>query len=266
MNKGGEQPVAIVMAKFPAVGQVKSRLCMGGALTPVEAADLARLMLRCVVTRVSRRWPTIVATSPDDELPAMESILADLDQANAVEVVGQGQGTLGHRMNHVWQVYGRQRSIAFFGGDAPDIPDRYFDLVDSFLANGKNDLAALGGAPDGGYWTLVSKRYAPQLLERISWSSDAVFSATCQRIHQLGHQPVIFPDWPDVDTFDDLKKLFHRLSESQSEGVGISKSFTPGMSGYDETLMRVMESLHKGIGRLIANDAEFHSQPQSDES
>lgn len=266
MNKGAEQPVAIVMAKFPSPGQVKSRLCMGGALTPVEAADVARLMLRCVVTRVSRRWPTIVATSPDDELPAMESILADLDQANAVEVIGQGRGTLGHRMDRIWEAYGGQRGIAFFGGDAPDIPDRYFDLVDSFLSNEKDDLAALGGAPDGGYWTLVSKRYAPQLLEGIPWSSDAVFSVTCQRIHQLGHQPVIFPDWPDVDTFDDLKKLYHRLSESQGEGVRINKSFKPGLSGYDETLMRVMESLHKGIGRLISDDATFHSQPQSDES
>ncbi len=259
MSQGMRQTVAVVMAKFPVAGLVKSRLCLSGAMTTEEAAQVARLMLRCIVLRVGQRWPTIVATSPDQDVAHMKDLLSDLPTHHSLVVIGQGEGTLGERMDRVWRQHVKSGSIVFFGGDSPDVPERYLDLMDSFLADGADGPAAIGHAPDGGYWALASRCYMPALLEDIPWSSQTVFEVTCQRLRQSGHEPVVLPTWPDVDTFEDLQNLLERLSETNFEGLSGDWSEPRGRGGYHESTLQVMEALRQGIGKLL-----LKRDPESD--
>jgi glycosyltransferase A (GT-A) superfamily protein (DUF2064 family) len=93
--------------------------------------------------------------------------------------------------------------------DSPDVPLDALTSIPKALA--ANELA-LGPTPDGGYWTLAAASCHPEVLRGVDWGSEAVYDQTCLLAGQAGLVWTSLPEWPDVDTPEDLNALSVRLA------------------------------------------------------
>jgi len=205
----GEQPcaglVCVVMAKDPTPGAVKSRI-VGERFDPHDASAIADAMLCCVVDRLRGRGGEVVlAVSPDDAAAG----LADRLGGRFADVLGQGSGDLGERMNRVWRRVADERPVAFFGVDSPDVPD---DSLRSIRVALEDHDAAIGPTDDGGYWTLAARRPIPALLQNIDWGSANVYDATLRRATGRDVAIASLPAWYDVDEPADVDELLQRIT------------------------------------------------------
>lgn len=197
---------AILMAKRPTAGQVKTRLVKDGVMTADEASQLAWDMLLCTAKRLTGISKTLLAVSPDGDGRQLASDLG----VQFGDVVDQGPGNLGQRLKHVWKLIGKQKPIAFFGSDVPDVPLGHLAEIPSALEY--NDIA-LGPTDDGGYWTLAARSYMPAVLEKIDWGSALVYDQTCKRAARAGLSITPLKLWYDVDQQEDLVALRTRLQK-----------------------------------------------------
>lgn len=208
---------AILMAKRPDPGRVKTRLIdPAQGMDACGAAHVARAMTHCVGQRLAEvfgRENLIVAVSPDDA--------GDLG-ISAAHTMPQGSGDLGDRLDRVWMnVIERQRAdnpVAFFGIDSPDVPRAHLQHVQSRWSAQPTDTSAsqipdvlLGPTSDGGYWTLASRRYHPEVLQQIDWGSPQVAQQTLERAGAADLHVETLPPWYDVDDLTDLSALMDRI-------------------------------------------------------
>lgn len=196
----------IIMAKRPTAGQVKTRLVNDGALSADEAAQLAWEMLICTAQRLTNISKTVLAVTPDGDAQQLASDLG----VQFDDVVDQGEGNLGQRFDHVWNLLGTDKPVAFFGGDVPDVPLSHVAEIPGAL---KSNEIALGPTDDGGYWTLAARSYFPRILEEIDWGSNLVYDQTCKRAAQAGLSVTKLKLWYDVDKQKDLLALRTRLQQ-----------------------------------------------------
>ena len=197
---------AVLMAKEPRLGGAKSRLTAGG-WTSQEASQVAEVMLRCIALRLREAARSLVlAVTPDGAGQA----LVDRLGLDAIDVVDQGSGDLGKRLDHVWRVVGTERPIAFFGGDSPDVPASLLSAIPTTLAGCD---VALGPTADGGYWTLAAKTHKPAVLTGIDWGTAHVYDQTRRQATVAGLEVGVLPQWHDVDRPGDVDALRVRLRE-----------------------------------------------------
>jgi glycosyltransferase A (GT-A) superfamily protein (DUF2064 family) len=179
------------MAKEPVPGLVKTRLVETG-LSAQMAADVAMAMLKCVLLRTRVLFgQAVLAISPDGRGDVLRSSLGMPD----LEIVDQGAGDLGDRIDRVWLEVGADEPIVFFGIDSP-----------------------LGSTRDGGFWALGALRHHEGLLRLIDWGTESVYDQTCQRIEESGLIRADLPVWDDVDVASDLEALRMRLHQEAQGG------------------------------------------------
>ncbi len=195
---------AVLMVKRPQPGEVKTRLVVGGAFGPQDAADLAWAMLSCTAYRLRLRGRLVLAVSPDG---CGEGIARRLGLPG-VPVLDQGPGDLGDRMDRVRRRVGESRPVAFFGADSPDLPDEALRLIPQSL---RSCDVAIGPTPDGGYWTLASAVHRPEVLAGIDWGGGNVYDQTCRRAKASGLVLRELPGWHDIDRPEDVDGLRLRL-------------------------------------------------------
>ena len=198
---------AVLMAKRPEPGAVKTRLVGPGGLDPEAAAQLSWAMLRCTAERLwAASAQVILAVSPD----GCAGDVAEALDVQFTQVVDQGAGDLGQRLECVWEGVGGEGGIAFFGVDAPDVPVTALRAIPPALAN--HNLA-IGPTKDGGYWTLAAHGFHPAVIRGIDWGSDRVYDQTRQRAAEAGLAVYALPRWYDVDRPSDVEALSRRLEE-----------------------------------------------------
>lgn len=206
---GAETEVTpILMAKMPRIGRVKTRLIAGEGLTAEAAAEVAWAMLECIASRLAGDADLMLAVTPDG---CGEEVAQRLGLAANATVVDQGPGDLGQRMARVWRQAGPGRSVAFFGGDSPDVPEGAVAEIPEALAEA--DLA-VGPTRDGGYWTLAARGYHPSVVGDIDWGTGSVYDQTLQRAASAGLVIRALPAWHDVDRPEDIDALLGRVSRS----------------------------------------------------
>ncbi|MHC4428976.1 MAG: TIGR04282 family arsenosugar biosynthesis glycosyltransferase [Planctomycetota bacterium] len=193
------------MAKRPEPGLVKTRLAAGGRFSDADVVELAWAMLRCTARRLCARGLLVLAVSPDGGSPETARRLEVAD----CTLLDQGPGGLGDRMDRVWRRVGRDRPVAFFGGDSPDVPDDALDAIGPTLATAD---VTCGPTPDGGYWTLAARAHQPAVLREIDWGTPSVYDQTRSRAVEAGLRFKTLPPWPDVDRPEDVDALRERLS------------------------------------------------------
>ena len=197
----------VLMAKRPEAGQVKTRLTGPGGYSPRIAAEVAEAMLRCIARRLEAASTGLVlAVSPagcGDELTAELGL-------GSVQIVEQGGGDLGQRLDRVWRAVGADRPVAFFGSDSPDVPDSAIAGIPAALAG--RDVA-VGPTHDGGYWTLAARQHLPQVLSAIDWGGATVYDQTRRRAADAGLVVRALPMWHDVDRPEDVEALRRRLQQ-----------------------------------------------------
>jgi hypothetical protein len=181
--------VLCLLAKAPAPGAVKTRLCpplsaeRAAALTSAFIADTWRALGRVagarrvlVYTGDRRRFPPALA---------------------GAEAWPQCAGDLGARIEHAAR---RALTVAsrvvVVGGDAPALPPA---LVERAAASLASSDAVLGPALDGGYYLIGLQRCEPGLLAELPWSAETTLAASRARLHARGYRVVELPPWFDVD-------------------------------------------------------------------
>ena len=200
------QRVILVFVKYPEPGRVKTRLAakVGDAV----AVELYRAFVEDILSMCrSTAHPLMVMVSEVDDVQKTRSWLGDGHDYGVQE-----GGDLGERMvNAFRRVFERGcRQALLIGSDIPGLPKEI--LQEGFEALNSGD-AVIGPARDGGYYLIGfrSEGFRPGVFEGVEWSTDSVFSRTCGLFaaNRLGY--LVLPEWDDVDTVDDLRRLFERI-------------------------------------------------------
>ena len=90
--------------------------------------------------------------------------------------------------------------VLAIGCDCPEMTTK--DLQDAEHALEQSEVV-LGPARDGGYWLLGMRRFYPELLSEIPWSTDAVFQRTLERAAWAGLSVSLLRRLSDIDTESD---------------------------------------------------------------
>ena len=180
----------VVIAKAPAAGRSKTRLCP--PCTPMQAAMLADAALRDTIA-------TVAATPARRRIVALDGA-ADGLVPGGFEVHPQRGGGLGARLGHALPAAGGP--VVVVGMDTPQLsPALLRDAAERLIEPGVD--AVLGPALDGGYWTIGLRRPDPAVFRGVPMSSPDTCEAQRGRLESLGLRTAILPPLRDVDTIED---------------------------------------------------------------
>ena len=205
----------IVMAKRPAAGQTKTRLCP--PLTPSRAAGLYECFLRDTIA-LMRQVPGVqplIAYLPAGETLYFQQLAPDFD---LVQQVGE---SLGERLDNVIGacLKAGYRHVVAIDSDSPTLPAAYLQGAFDVLAGGSD--VVLGPCDDGGYYLIGFTRPAPRLLREVRMSTPDVTADTLALAEEVGLEVGMLPRWYDVDDAQTLARLSLEL-ETAPEGVAVN--------------------------------------------
>ena len=187
-----------LFAKAPLPGRVKTR--MQPQLSEAQSAQLATLMLKQTVEKVSRFWPgkLILTVSPSIN----HALFDQLAHHYNLPLEAQVDGDLGSKMLHVLgQGIEQFGSAVVMGCDVPQITNKILLQVHARLVE-KQPI--IGPASDGGFYLLGLNRMVPGIFAGVDWGSRQVIARVCQNFQHLGMALSHCSELRDIDNWDDL--------------------------------------------------------------
>lgn len=214
----------IVVGKAPEAGVTKTRL--SPPLTLDQAADLYRAFLwDTVATAQSLGWERVTLIYPPR--PRAEQELAVLFPAGVYlqpqPGIGLGAALAGAFASHCAEGFER---VVLIGSDNPTLPRCIIAAADEALA--EFDLT-IGPSTDGGYYLIGMSRPHLGVFKRIAWSTDVVYAETLERASELGLTVHTTPEWYDVDTIAELRRLRADLATTPPEVAPATRALLSGM-------------------------------------
>ncbi len=203
------QNALLIMAKRPFPGHTKTRLTP--FLTEQQAAELYASFLQDVLDKVAH-LPDVapyVAFAPETAVSYFQEI------APYFGLVPQTGETLGDRLDYVLtacQQYGHQR-VAAMNSDSPNLPPEYLSEAFHLLEDRSVDVV-LGPCEDGGYYLIGWKRPYPALVRDVQMSTPDVLKDTLEIANKLSLKVALLPEWYDVDSECELKRLAKELQNN----------------------------------------------------
>lgn len=177
-----------VIAKAPAAGRVKTRLCP--PFLPEQAAALAEAALRDTLATVAgvpaERRVLVLDGVPGPWLPA------------GFEVVAQRSGDLAARLAGAFEDLAEPALV--IGMDTPQVTG---DVLADGLARLAHSDAVLGPAPDGGYWAIGLRAADRRVFEGVPMSSPETARSQLARLAACGLRVELLPELRDFDTYCD---------------------------------------------------------------
>lgn len=206
MEAPSKQAIAI-MAKAPQLGRVKTRLVP--PLTEEKALQLYVCLLKDTISnaRQLENADLYISYTPIGAESAFTECMGETPP-----LIPQLDGNLGERLYRTFSVLfdsGYQRVCAI-DSDSPTLPTAYIHQSFDLLGEGRNQLV-LGPASDGGYYIIALANPCRRIFEGIKWSTKSVFETTLERATEAGLEPRLLPEWYDVDTVQELKRLRDEL-------------------------------------------------------
>ena len=201
-----------IMAKYPAVGMVKTRL--GESIDPEKVAHLYLCFLKDTVEKVNRLGvPFFIYYTPDDKKEYFERLFG-----NNPSYLPQMGDDLGERLYNGFKKIFRQGydSAIALASDTPDLPEA---ILDESLKKLTEYNSVIGPSFDGGYYLIGLRNDSARknLFRGIAWSTETVFNETMKKIKQEKISCHALAPWGDVDQIADLERLlssedpvFHR--------------------------------------------------------
>jgi hypothetical protein len=213
----------LVVAKQPAAGQTKTRLCP--PLDSATAAALYECFLRDTLA-LMRQVPTArpsIAYLPADAEPYFRALAPDMG------LTPQRGADLGERLANLLDdalAAGATQAVVM-DSDSPSLPVAY--LAEAFAAlDGSADLV-LGPCDDGGYYLIGLKRSEPRLLREVQMSTPRVVQETLALAAELGLRTALLPTWYDIDTVAELWRLQQELALASAERCPATREFLARM-------------------------------------
>ena len=105
------------------------------------------------------------------------------------------------------------RNIVIIGSDSAELTQSIIE--EAFLQLETHDFV-IGPAVDGGYYLLGMKTRQPSIFAGKQWSTSTVCRDTIASIQKLAMTYCLLPELRDVDTVDDLSKLWHLIDQRPS--------------------------------------------------
>jgi rSAM/selenodomain-associated transferase 1 len=195
----------LVFARLPQLGRVKTRLA--ASLGDSAALRIYERLLAHVLSQVcapDRPWTVTVSSTPADEasLALMRTWLRD-HGCMVDRVVGQIDSDLGGRMQHAIRsslAQGVNRNAIVIGTDCPTINSATIEQAVNALDRVD---CVLGPAQDGGYYLIGTSRADLPVFSQIEWSTERVFSQTCEHLTRASVSWATLDTMADIDTAQD---------------------------------------------------------------
>ncbi len=220
----------IVFAKPPVPGRVKTRLTP--PLSPEDAACLYGAFLQDALDQYQglgvtlRLYLALDGSSPGRGIPAQYGdrsaqwgdIYTRWVGENVFRQKGEG---LGERMRQAFEETFAEghRRVILIGTDHPTLSSAWikegFSLLEGQVA------VVLGPTGDGGFYLIGMNESFSQVFEGMTYSHEAVFEQTAARVASCRASLQTLPEWYDVDTFDDLKRL---VADMREESAGAMRT------------------------------------------
>ena len=201
-----QQAAIAIMAKKPAIGHTKTRLCP--PLTDRQAAALYQALLQDTIDLVAGidRAVTAIAFTPPDAISYFEGISPPgtiLYPVTCSDIGDCLDKTLAHLL-----ALGYPKALAL-NGDGPSLPPQYLEQAIDALEH--NDTV-FGPTQDGGYYLVGVRQAHPALFSGITWSTDQVLVQSMAIARNLNLSTTLLPAWYDVDTARELELLRAELA------------------------------------------------------
>jgi uncharacterized protein len=202
----------LVVAKQPAVGQTKTRLC------PPLSGEAAAALYACFLQDtldIMRAVPGVergIVYLPETAADYFHALAPDM------ALTLQRGADLGERLDHLLNaaLAVGAAQVVVMDSDSPTLPAAY--VAEAFARLDGPDDVVLGPCDDGGYYLIGLKRSQPRLLREVQMSTPFVVHDTLALADALGLRVALLPTWYDVDTAVELARLRAELAES-AEGT-----------------------------------------------
>ena len=216
----------IVFAKPPVPGRVKTRLTP--PLSPEDAARLYGAFLQDALDQYQglgvtlRLYLALDGSPPGRGMPARHGDRCAQWGDTYARWVGEnvfrqkGEG-LGERMRQAFEETFAEgyRRVILIGTDHPTLPSAWIKEGFSLLEG--RGAVVLGPTGDGGFYLIGMNESFSRVFEGMTYSHEAVFEQAAARVASCGASLRTLPEWYDVDTFEDLKRL---VADMREERVG----------------------------------------------
>ncbi len=215
----------LVVAKQPAPGQTKTRLCP--PLTSFQAAELYECFLRDTLDAM-REVPgvePVIGYLPDDAQDYFHQLAPDMS------LIRQRGSSLGERLDDLLKqaITGGSQKAVVMDSDSPTLPADYLSMAFEQLT--ETDVV-LGPTTDGGYYLIGVKQPQPRLLRQVQMSTSHVLADTLALAKASGLSVSLLPTWYDVDTIADLRRLEGEIAEMSANGRAAATSRWLAHSGW----------------------------------
>ncbi|NTU81829.1 MAG: glycosyltransferase [Chloroflexales bacterium] len=208
----------LVVAKQPAAGQTKTRLCP--PLDGEAAAALYACFLRDTV-EVMRQVPDVRR-----EIVYLPAAAAGYFHALAPDMALSPQrgADLGERLDQLLTaaLAGGAHKAVVMNSDSPTLPAAY--IAQAFALLDAHDVV-LGPSDDGGYYLIGLREPRPRLLRDVPMSTPTVLRDTLAIAADLGLRTALLPTWYDIDTIADLDRLRAELREAPAAVAAHTRAF-----------------------------------------
>ena len=203
------------MAKAPVAGTVKTRLVP--PLTHHQAAEFYRALLLDQLENLrnihgAERYLAFA--------PAHAEVIMEHLGGAGYRYLAQRGGDLGERMSNVfgdlW--YRGHRCIVLIGSDLPALPLEFLREAFRQLDCAERKVV-LGPSRDGGYYLIGMNQATAELFASMTWSHDQVLAETTARLKALGVSYSLLPSWFDLDTVEDLHRLYEGFNPAMRQSM-----------------------------------------------
>lgn len=195
----------MVVAKRPAAGQTKTRLCppLDGGM----AATLYECFLRDTLD-LMRATPNVqqeIVYLPADATAYFQYLAPDF------QLSPQQGAELGERLDNLLTraLTSGATAAVVMDSDSPTLPAAYLAAAFEHLHAGAD--VVLGPCDDGGYYLIGLRQPQPRLLREVPMSTPTVLADTLAIAREMSLKVALLPTWYDVDTVVELTRLRQEL-------------------------------------------------------
>lgn len=206
-------PALIVFAREPVAGCAKTRLIP--ALGAASAARLADAFIHDTLAKAARMRNCGLIIAGTCSGPVRRSgYFRGLAHRFGGQLVDQGEGDLGQRMERMLRRYAEPAGAVLMGTDVPSLPPE-------FIGRSIEDLRHAGiviaPALDGGYYLVGIRGQVPPIFEAMKWGGSRVMEQTLRRLRRLHIPYRLGPWWYDIDRGIDVDLLVRELIRGKQE-------------------------------------------------
>jgi rSAM/selenodomain-associated transferase 1 len=194
------QPTLLVFLKYPAEGEVKTRLAR--SIGACRAAGLYRQWIGTVFERIQPLRPTVhiigYFTGADRDAFVTWQHFAD-------DWWPQPAGDLGSRLEAGFaKGHALGGPVAAIGTDCLELDAPLVQLAFDRL---KQFDAVFGPAVDGGYYLVGTARHLPAFFDDIPWSVSNTLMAHLGQCERNGWSVSLLPARRDIDSWEDIESF-----------------------------------------------------------